>query len=112
MLDENDRWIAVTALRFGLPLVANDAKTFPRSRGLKLLTYGLVAPRVRDKSGHWMQTFRGFQATHVRASGNLPVISCAVCDRAGRKRGKAPSCYRKPAHLKLYHPTLVGSHSL
>lgn len=38
-MGENDLWIAATALRFDLPLVSNDVKTFPKVPGLKLLTY-------------------------------------------------------------------------
>jgi predicted nucleic acid-binding protein len=38
-IGENDLWIAATALRFGLPLVSNDAKTFPRIPKLKLYRY-------------------------------------------------------------------------
>lgn len=38
-MGENDLWIAATALRFDLPLVSNDTKTFPRVPRLKLLSY-------------------------------------------------------------------------
>ena len=38
-MSENDLWIAATALRFGLPLVSNDAGAFPLVPKLKLYRY-------------------------------------------------------------------------
>jgi len=38
-MGENDLWIAATALRFGLPLVSNDTRTFPQIPKLKLHRY-------------------------------------------------------------------------
>jgi len=38
-MGENDLWIAATALRFGMSLVSNDTKTFPRIPNLKLYRY-------------------------------------------------------------------------
>lgn len=38
-MGENDLWIAATALRFGMPLVSNDTKTFPSIPKLRLQRY-------------------------------------------------------------------------
>ena len=38
-MGENDLWIAATALRFGLPLVSNDTKTFPFIPELRIYRY-------------------------------------------------------------------------